>query len=86
MEFQLGRLYKDSITGFVGCAIGLARYLTGCVQALIVPIELDEKGKRIEGEWVDVGRLTLVPGDPIVMNKTWAPTLSGPVENAPPTS
>ena len=50
---ELGTKGRDKVTGFEGICMGTAQYLTGCNQILLVPTHLDEKGKRLDGEWFD---------------------------------
>lgn len=60
---EFGRVYRDSITGFQGKAIGLTRWITGCDQIGLQPgVTRDEHGKQTPGEvkWFDDGRLILV--------------------------
>lgn len=56
MKIELGRTYKDKITGFSGVATGYVEYITGCNQALIAP---RSDGGKIESAWFDVQRLKL---------------------------
>ncbi len=61
---ELGQRVKDKITGFEGIATARVEYLTGCIQYCLKPEKLDEKGKMIEGEYIDEGQLELL-GDGI---------------------
>lgn len=56
---ELGRKYKDKITGFEGVAIGHVKYLTGCNQTLLSP-ETDDVRKKPEAEWLDDQRLEML--------------------------
>ena len=55
-DVALGIVYKDVVTGFVGTATGITKYLSGCSQVLLVP-KVKEDGSFIEGRWFDVQRI-----------------------------
>ena len=57
---ELGMKAKDKLTGFQGVCMATAQYLTGCDQILLVPDQLGEHGKRLEGEWFDDVRIERV--------------------------
>ena len=59
-ELKLGWYAKDTITGFKGMLIGVAKYLHGNTQWLIQPVELYE-GSPVESEWFDEGSLDPIP-------------------------
>ena len=68
---ELGQKVKDRITGYEGIAIARLEYISGCIQYCVKPNKLDEKGKIIEGEYIDVGQLEIV-GDGISLSaKDW---------------
>jgi hypothetical protein len=52
----LGSRVTDRVNGFEGVVCSVSFDLSGCIQAFVVPQAKD--GKRIEGEWYDVKRLT----------------------------
>lgn len=56
---KLGDRVKDSITGFMGIAIGKTEGLHGCMRFGVEPEALHE-GKPIEAQWFDDQRLELV--------------------------
>ena len=58
-EVKNGVVVRDVVTGFVGRVTGIVHYWTGCDQALIVP-PVDDRGKRMEGEWIDIQRLRVL--------------------------
>ncbi len=74
---ELGQKVKDRITGYEGIAIARLEYINGCIQYCVKPNKLDEKGKIIEGEYIDVGQLEIV-GDGISLSaKDWgAPNIN----------
>ena len=59
MEIELGKKARDNITGFEGIVTGHCRYLYGCDQYLLNP-PCGEDGKKIDGEWMDAGRLEVI--------------------------
>lgn len=61
-----GRRVRDLVTGFSGIVTGEVEYLTGCNQALVAP-GLDDKGNIRAPEWLDIQRLEIVGGDPLVL-------------------
>ena len=68
---KLGQKVRDRITGFEGVATARVEFLTGCIQYCIKPDKLDEKGKMIEGEYIDVGQIEIL-GDGISLSeKEW---------------
>ena len=58
---ELGKIYKDLVTGFAGVAVGKVGYITGCNQALIQP-RCDDSGKLVDSVWFDDKRLKEVDG------------------------
>ncbi|MBU8543995.1 MULTISPECIES: hypothetical protein [Roseomonadaceae] len=55
-----GFTVRDRITGFSGVVTGVVEYLTGCNQALVVPM-MQPDGKLPESQWFDLQRLDVVP-------------------------
>jgi hypothetical protein len=84
---KLGMKGRDKLTGFEGVCLGVAQYLTGCDQILLVPDHTGEHGKRPDGEWFDDMRIERV-GDKIVKfsnDDAAAAEKPGCDEAAPPT-
>lgn len=69
---ELGRTYKDKITGLKGIATGFVQYLSGCNQALIAP-PAKEDGTLPDCHWFDVQRLEPQPGDKIILDNEETP-------------
>ena len=61
----LGKTVKDQVTGIKGVVDSVSFDLYGCVQA-VVRRPLNEKGEIPEGLWIDVKRLIVVRGGPIM--------------------
>lgn len=64
---ELGRKYKDKITGFEGVVTGQCQYISGCNQALLAPA-IGEDGAFKEAHWFDVQRLEIQDGEPVVLD------------------
>lgn len=79
MNIELGRTYKDKITGFVGVCTGHCLYISGCDQALLQP-PIDKDGKKVDPGWYDIQRLELVGETKIVLDNAATP---GCDESAP---
>jgi hypothetical protein len=58
MNIELGRKYKDAITGFEGVAVGHVTYISGCNQVLLAPT-VDAEGKLRESQWFDEQRMVV---------------------------
>lgn len=61
MEYPIGCIGRDSITGFSGRVIAVAKYITGCNQVLLAP-PLSPNGEYVESRWMDFERLHFEPG------------------------
>ena len=66
MKIELGKKYKDQITGFEGVAAGVCYYLSGCNQVLLVP-PISADGNFRESQWFDVQRMKELEGEKIVL-------------------
>lgn len=56
MNIQLGREYRDKITGLTGICTGKVEYISGCAQALIQP-QVAKDGAWRDSTWLDQQRL-----------------------------
>lgn len=54
----LGRKVTDKVTGFKGVAESVGFDLYGCVQVIVKPSTLSDKGEPLDGRWFDIQRLT----------------------------
>ena len=54
-----GHMVRDVITGFAGTVTGVVIYISGCNQALVVPM-VNNDGKIPDSIWFDVQRLSIV--------------------------
>ena len=79
MKVQLGRTYKDKITGFSGVATGHVNYISGCNQVLLAP-PVDTEGKLRDSQWFDEQRLEDVGAATVVLDNSATP---GPDKAAP---
>jgi len=64
---QLGKKYKDKITGFEGIATGTVQYISGCNQALLAPA-VGADGALKDSQWLDEQRLQPVEGETITLD------------------
>lgn len=62
---ELGRTYKDKITGFEGVATGYVQYITGCNQALLAKKASDDG--TLKNTWFDEQRLDVMKAKKIVI-------------------
>ena len=62
----LGYRVRDRVTGFEGVISSVSFDLCGCVQAVVSPSYLDKDGKIQDAHWFDVGRLEVLPGEPVM--------------------
>lgn len=69
---MLGRKFKDRVTGFEGTCTGVADYISGCSQALIIPT-VGEKGEFRPGEWFDVQRLEATGAEVLTLDNSRSP-------------
>ena len=74
---ELGQRVRDRITGFEGIATSRVEYLTGCVQYCVKPDKLDEKGKMIEGEYIDMGQLEILGAGISLSEEKWGIPMPG---------
>ena len=74
----LGLNAKDRVTGFEGVVSTLSFDLYGCIQAVLTP-PVDKDGKKQDGAWFDVSRLTITNQTPVmeVPNFMEGPTAEG---------
>ncbi len=60
MKITMGKTYEDGITGFKGVCTGIAQYLTGCTQMLLVPKAKEKGSDYQEGHRFDWTRLKML--------------------------
>ena len=61
-SIKLGKVYKDSITGYTGMALSITYYLHGCESVGLQRTKVEDDGTVKKWEWFDVARLVHVPG------------------------
>lgn len=74
---ELGREYKDKITGFKGICTGKVQYISGCDQALLSPAA-GKDGSLRGAEWFDVQRLDVVGEKRILLKNDKTPGFDAP--------
>jgi hypothetical protein len=62
----LGFKVRDIVTNFEGVVESIGFDLYGCVQAVVKPSVVDEKGQPQEGRWFDLKRLVALSDSPIM--------------------
>ena len=79
MKVEMGREYKDKITGFSGICTGRAEYISGCSQSLITPKV--KRGESTKAEWFDEQRLERVGRRSITLDNDETPgcDISAPI-------
>lgn len=60
MKVELGKKYRDIVTGFEGIAVSRHEYLNGCIRFSIQPQKIKEDGRPVEPEYVDNEQLASV--------------------------
>ena len=61
----LGKKATDRITGFSGVVTSVCFDLYGCVQVILSP-GVDKDGKARDSHWLDVKRLDVAKGKPVM--------------------
>lgn len=69
---ELGRTYKDKITGYTGVATGHTTYISGCNQTLLVP-KTKADGTGSDGRWFDDQRMELQSAKKITLDNGATP-------------
>jgi hypothetical protein len=83
-KFELGEKVSDVITGFTGIITGAAKYITGCNQYCIQPIDKKDKTKKLDINWFDENRLKSLPGKKIVIQEDKNKFDGGPATDCAP--
>lgn len=76
----LGKTVSDKVTGFTGIAESVAFDLYGCVQVVIKPKIMNDKGDLIDGRWFDASRISVVSEETVMELPKWHPSHKSPVE------
>lgn len=59
-KINLGDKVKDSVTGFVGIAVGRTIWLHGCDRLVVQPEGVNKEGKLFENQTFDEPQLVVV--------------------------
>lgn len=60
-DLELGDKVKDTVTGFVGAAVTISKYLNGCVQVEVAPrVKKGEENKFPDSVFIDIQQLKLI--------------------------
>ncbi len=57
---NLGDKVKDTVTGFMGIAVGITRWLHGCNRVIVQPEGLTKEGKIFENQSFDEPQLKVL--------------------------
>jgi hypothetical protein len=84
---ELGKTYRDTVTGFVGVCVSKSIWMTGCSTSGLTP-PVDKDGKVLDTQWFDDGRLyelnTIAQIKIAGVDAVAAPkTIGGPCESVP---
>ncbi len=79
---KLGTTYHDKITGYIGTAVGITKYLTGCVQVLLEGKYIESKNE-IASFWFDESRLKAVLQKKAIKVKVNKKKPAGPQKTPP---
>lgn len=74
---ELGKKYRDKVTGFKGTATGHCDYISGCSQTLLAAM-VAKDGKAAENIWFDDQRLVEIGGKKIVLDNSQTPGFDSP--------
>ncbi len=84
-QVRNGDEVKEVITGFSGVVAGIASYLTGCDQALVIP-KAAKDGTYKEGHWFDVTRLKVTKENVVKLPGEKKTSRPGGPQQSPPIS
>lgn len=70
---ELGKTYKDRISGFTGVAVARTDYLFGCVRILLTPTKLKKDGDFLPDGWFDEPQLVKAKGKTVTPPKVEGP-------------
>ena len=84
MDIKLGDLVQDQISGFIGVVTAVSTYLNGCTQMCVVP-KVDKEGKKVDAEWFDFQRLTVLDRGVVAVHPAAATEPGGPQPHPPST-
>lgn len=83
MKYELGTHAQDIITGFKGVVIGYCKYLTGCDQYLIQPVDENQEHEKKKPDWFDENRLKKAEGKKVILDTGAGVNDNGPDLPAP---
>lgn len=62
----LGLKVRDKVTGLTGVCECISYDLYGCIQAVVRPVVIDDKGNLPDTRWFDVSRLEVLDETPVM--------------------
>lgn len=84
MKCKLGKMYKDSISGFEGVAVAKSIYLYGCERVLIAPSKLKPDGDFLPDCWFDEAQLVSIRTKVKIAKRGSRNGPAGPNRSTPP--
>ncbi len=80
-DLPLGRLAKDTISGFEGIIESRTEWLNGCFRVGLAPNHLDTDGKMLDSRAFDAEQVQILP-EQIVEEKPVERQTNGPMPDA----
>lgn len=80
-DLPLGRLAKDTISGFEGIIEARTEWINGCFRVALAPTHLDKDGKLIDNHTFDAEQIELLP-EQVVEEKPVEARTNGPTPDA----
>lgn len=77
-NINLGDKVKDSVTGFIGIAIGQTKWITGCDRIIVQPQGVNKEGKTFDTQSFDIDSLVVVTAKKV---KEGDHTRGGPISS-----
>lgn len=62
----MGLEVEDMVTGYKGVVTTVSFDLYGCIQAVVTPKGVNDKGETYPGMWFDVNRLKVLTDQPVM--------------------
>ena len=80
-DLPLGRLAKDTVSGFTGIIESRTEWLNGCFRIALAPNHLDKDGKMMDAKAFDAEQIQLLP-EHLHAEKPWERRTNGPMPDA----
>lgn len=80
-DLPLGRLARDTVSGFQGIIESRTEWLNGCFRVALAPDHLDKDGKMLDSRAFDAEQIKVFP-EQVVEEKPPAMRTDGPMPDA----